>query len=85
MPIDWKPVQRDFERPHLDGGRRVCKYACMSEQNSTVERVTVSLPKELAARIVDYWHDHRLKSQSETVRVLVEAGLEAAGKRRGKS
>ena len=49
-------------------------------------RFTVSMPKALADRIDAYWHEHRLRSHSEAVRALVEAGLEAAeqGRRRSK-
>ena len=50
------------------------------DEHQTTERVTISLPKALAERIIDYQHDHRCKSHSEAVRRLVERGLEVEQK-----
>jgi metal-responsive CopG/Arc/MetJ family transcriptional regulator len=47
-----------------------------------IERVTVTMPRALAAAIVDFWHREQLGSRSEAMRVLIEAGLQAKGKRK---
>lgn len=39
-----------------------------------------SLPPSLKARVFDYYHDHRLKSEAEAVRQLLELGLQNAPK-----
>jgi metal-responsive CopG/Arc/MetJ family transcriptional regulator len=47
-----------------------------------IERVTVTMPRALAAAIVDFWHRERLGSRSEAMRVLIETGLEAHKQRK---
>jgi metal-responsive CopG/Arc/MetJ family transcriptional regulator len=47
------------------------------DEQQTLERVTISLPRALAKRIADYQYEHRCKSHSDAVRRLVERGLEA--------
>lgn len=54
-----------------------------TNQNSDLARFTVSMPKALADRIEDYWHDSKSRSLSEAVRKLVEAGLQAQQQRKG--
>jgi metal-responsive CopG/Arc/MetJ family transcriptional regulator len=42
-----------------------------------VEKVTVSVPRELADRIKTFWHKRQFNNRSATWRHLLEKGLEA--------
>jgi hypothetical protein len=41
-------------------------------------RKMVSLPAELAARVEDYRFDHRLKTEADAIRRLIQLGLQAS-------
>ncbi len=40
-------------------------------------KVLVTMPHEMLEEIEKYWHDHRLKNKSETIRELIRKGLES--------
>jgi hypothetical protein len=42
------------------------------------KRLMVSLPLDLAKAVEDYRFDHRLKTEADAIRRLIEAGLKAA-------
>jgi hypothetical protein len=44
---------------------------------STVFRTTLTVPAELAERINNYWHEHRLPTFNAAIRELLEAALAA--------
>ena len=50
----------------------------------TVKRRMVSLPEDLSERVDDYRFEHRIRTDSEAIRRLIEAGLRAALSKRGK-
>ena len=43
-----------------------------------VKRRMVSLPEELSERVDDYRFEHRIRTESEAIRRLIEAGLKGA-------
>lgn len=43
-------------------------------------RKMISLPAELAARVDDYRFENRFKNESDAIRRLIEAGLDAESK-----
>lgn len=45
--------------------------------DASVQKITHTMPRDLARRIDDYWHEHGLPSRSEAIRKLVEQGLGA--------
>jgi metal-responsive CopG/Arc/MetJ family transcriptional regulator len=47
----------------------------------TTARKLVSMPRELAKALVDFRFEHRIKTESEAIRRLIELGLEAAKQR----
>ena len=49
----------------------------MSTEPTQVARKTVTLPEELWEKVVEYRHTHRIASQAEAVRRLIDAALEA--------
>lgn len=51
-----------------------------SEDDGLTERIIIPISKAMAAEIEDYWHGKRLRSKSEAVRRLIQAGLDAHGK-----
>jgi hypothetical protein len=55
---------------------RIWYTAVMSPGKITVRKI-FSLPDTLWAKIEDYRFEHRVKTESEAIRMLVEAGLEA--------
>jgi metal-responsive CopG/Arc/MetJ family transcriptional regulator len=50
----------------------------MSDELSVMARKSVSLPSDLWKQVEDYRFAHRLKTESEAIRRLIELGLEAA-------
>ena len=46
------------------------------------ERIIVPVSKSMEESIKDFWHQRRLNSKSEAVRILIEAGLKAEAKRK---
>jgi len=40
-------------------------------------KVLVTMPHDLLGEIEKYWHDHKLKNKSETIRELIKKGLES--------
>lgn len=55
----------------------------MPDETNKVVRKTVSLPGDLWQRVDDFQFQNRIKRESEAIRRLIEAGLEAAGAKRG--
>jgi hypothetical protein len=47
----------------------------------TTVRKLVSLPRDLVREIADYRFANRLNTEAEAIRRLIEAGLEAEGRR----
>ena len=43
-------------------------------------RKAVSIPRELAEAIADYRFDERISTESEAIRLLIVAGLQAKGR-----
>jgi hypothetical protein len=52
--------------------------AAMARPSTAPVRKQVNLTAETAARVVEYRFDHRLATESEAIRRLIELGLEAA-------
>ena len=52
----------------------------MAVNPDSVVRKLVSLPRDLVAEIEDFRFEHRCKAESEAVRTLIRAGLEAMRK-----
>jgi metal-responsive CopG/Arc/MetJ family transcriptional regulator len=52
--------------------------------SEALERITITVPRELAAAVDNYWHREHLGSRSEAIRRLLEAALAADKKKRGK-
>lgn len=40
-------------------------------------QVLVTLPHEMLEQIEKYWHENKLKNRSETIRELIQKGLES--------
>ena len=40
-------------------------------------KILVTMPHGMLEEIEKYWHDHRLKNKSETIRELIRKGLES--------
>jgi metal-responsive CopG/Arc/MetJ family transcriptional regulator len=45
-----------------------------------VERIIVPVTAQLSEDIKEFWHERRLNSKSEAIRLLIRAGLEAEKK-----
>ncbi|MFD1627674.1 hypothetical protein [Azospirillum griseum] len=56
----------------------VAYITCMAVNPETTVRKLVSLPKPLAAAILDFRFEQRIGTESEAIRRLIELGLEAA-------
>jgi hypothetical protein len=54
----------------------------MAVNPSTTVRKLVSMPHDLIQQIADYRFEHRIKTEAEAIRRLIELGLQAAKKRR---
>lgn len=50
------------------------------EDAGMTERIIIPISKSMAGEIDDFWHGNRLRSKSEAVRQLIQAGLEAQRK-----
>jgi hypothetical protein len=51
------------------------------KDETMTERFVIPVPADLAEAIRDYWHEQKLDSKSEAVRMLIRMGLAAAGKK----
>ena len=49
----------------------------MAMNSDTTTRKVVTMPKEMAQAIDDFRFEHRIKTESEAMRKLIEAGLQA--------
>jgi metal-responsive CopG/Arc/MetJ family transcriptional regulator len=61
-------------------GSTIAVYITIMVVNSeTTVRKLVSLPKSLVKKIEDFRFDERIKTESETIRRLIEIGLKTVG------
>jgi len=61
-------------------GSTIAGYITIMVVNSeTTVRKLVSLPKSLVKKIEDFRFDERIKTESETIRRLIEIGLKTVG------
>jgi metal-responsive CopG/Arc/MetJ family transcriptional regulator len=55
------------------------------ERDETMtERIIIPVTPSMAEEIKDFWHDRRLNSKSEAIRLLIRTGLDTE-KRKGKA
>jgi hypothetical protein len=57
----------------------------MPENPETTVRKLVSLPRDLVREVEDFRFEHRIKTESETIRVLIRRGLDADSKPKRKA
>jgi metal-responsive CopG/Arc/MetJ family transcriptional regulator len=58
----------------------VCYITFMAVNSETTVRKLVSLPREMVGRIEEFRFSNRIKTESEAIRRLIEAGLSAQPK-----
>jgi metal-responsive CopG/Arc/MetJ family transcriptional regulator len=57
----------------------------MTVNPDTTVRKLVSLPRDLVRDVEDFRFSHRIKTESEAIRALIRAGLDAVAKESSKS
>lgn len=56
------------------------KEIAVPEDADKSERIIIPISKSMAGDIDEFWHGNRLRSKSEAVRRLIQAGLDAQRK-----
>ncbi len=51
------------------------------ETEGMTERIIIPVTETMAGDIDEFWHDRRMRSKSEAVRHLIQAGLDAERKK----
>lgn len=63
---------------------RMSKDQDPERDETMTERIIIPVTPSMAEEIKDFWHDRRLNSKSEAIRLLIRTGLDTE-KRKGKA